>query len=249
MALVLGAMLRDSVRITDSLSVKIRNFYSLQHIQSAALFTRQAYLLEKSYNGTFSEELFADNKAYATEAIIATVAFLEASINELFSDAVDNYESEQIKQLDTNTKQLMAEMWKLDVPKTAAYNILQKYQIALTLARRPLFDLGKPPTQDIKFIIKIRNDLIHFEPAWITALDHDISVDTSSYQTLQQEKKFPINALYAATQNPFFPDKCLGYGCAKWAVNTSIKFVEEFYSRMGIPSPINHLKHRLNTEP
>lgn len=241
--------LNDSIRISDSLSMKMRHSYSLQHIQSAALFTRQAYLLEKAYDGKFSEELFADNKSYATEAIIATAAFLEASINELFADTVDNPETDQMKQLDINTRQLMAEMWELKVPRTASYDILQKYQIALTLARKQLFDLGRLPAQDIKFVIKIRNDLIHFEPTWVSTLEKDMYVDTSNYQNLQKENKFPINALYAGTQNPFFPDKCLGYGCAKWAVNTAIKFVEEFYARMGIPSPITHIKHRLHTEP
>ena len=238
--------LNDSLSVSDSLSTKSRYSYSLQHIQSAALFTRQAYQLESTYNGKFSEDLFADDKSYATEAIIAVVAFLEATINELFSDTVDNPYSEQVQQLDTNTRQLMADMWKLGVPNNKA---IQKYQIALTLARKQTFVLGVSPAQDIPTIIKIRNDLIHYEPSWVSTLEQNIVVDTSNYQALQKEKKFAINPLYAGTQNPFFPDKCLGHGCAKWAVDSSIKFIEEFYSRMIISSPINHIKHRLNTEP
>ena len=32
----------------------------------------------------------------------------------------------------------------------------------------------------------------------------------------------------------FFPDRCLGYGCAKWAIVSARAFADEFYNRMGV---------------
>src|SRR5437868_6065303 len=104
----------DSLHISGSISVKSRHYFSLQHIQSAALFTRQCYQIEKNYDGVFSVDLFADHWSYVTGAIFAAVSFLEATINEVFADTVDHPDGELAGYLDTTTKQLMADMWKCD---------------------------------------------------------------------------------------------------------------------------------------
>lgn len=36
------------------------------------------------------------------------------------------------------------------------------------------------------------------------------------------------------SNNPFFPDYCLGYGCAKWACSVAEKFTNAFFSKIGI---------------
>ena len=156
----------ESLHFSVSISAKSRHYFSLQHIQSAALFTRQCYQIEKNYDGIFSSDLMADHWSYVTGAIFAATSFLEASINELFADTVDHPDGELASYLDVATKQLMADMWKRDIPRTAHYQITEKFQIALTLARKPLLDFSKPPFQDVQTLITIRNDLIHFEPVW-----------------------------------------------------------------------------------
>ena len=47
--------------------------------------------------------------------------------------------------------------------------------------------------------------------------------------------KFPPNALVPA-KAPWFPDRCLGAGCATWAVKTVQVFSDDFCHRMGIPT-------------
>jgi len=34
--------------------------------------------------------------------------------------------------------------------------------------------------------------------------------------------------------NPYFPDKCLGAGCAEWAVVSAKSFADDFCSRLDI---------------
>jgi hypothetical protein len=46
--------------------------------------------------------------------------------------------------------------------------------------------------------------------------------------------KFDENIMRKNTGNPFYPDKCLGHGCAEWAVNTSKDFINMFYKHLNI---------------
>jgi len=227
--------------------IRTRMYYSQQHIQSAALFTRQSYQIESDYNGTPLNELIVEHRSYVTGAIFAAVSFLESTINELFSDTVDHPDGDLASHLDSSTKLLMADMWKLRIPKTATYPIIDKYQIALTLARKALFDTEQALWKDVKTLIVLRNALIHYEPVWTSQKEEGQAY--KGILSLKQQKKFALNPLITEQFNPFFPDKCLSHGCARWAVNTSVQFVQEFFSKMGIPVLFDHIKPLLKTEP
>ncbi len=49
-----------------------------------------------------------------------------------------------------------------------------------------------------------------------------------------RDRGFAPNPFFSGSGNPFFPDKCLGHGCAKWALESSVEFADAFFSRMGI---------------
>ncbi len=119
------------MEITARLRVRSRTYYSLQHIQSAALFTRQCYQIESNYDGIFSDELISEHWSYVTGAIFATVSFLEATINELFADTTDHPDGELASHLDTSTKLIMADMWKRGIPRTANYQIIENFRLLL----------------------------------------------------------------------------------------------------------------------
>lgn len=230
---------------SERMTMQSRHYFSLQHIQSAALFTKQCYQIEKSYDGILTDELIAEHRSYVIGSIFAAVSFLEATINEVFADTVDHPNGELASPLDPATKQLMADMWKRGIPKTAHYQITEKFQIALTLARKPLLELTNSPFQDVQTLITIRNDLIHFEPVW-TSIESEKA--HKRILSLQQEKKFTFNPLIITPGNPFYPDKCLSYGCAAWAVSNSIQFVEDFLSRMSIPVLFDQIIKNIKTE-
>lgn len=240
-------VVKESGHIKESISITSRTYFSIQHIQSAALFARHAYSIEENYSGVFSGELFSQHRAYVTGSILSSVFFLEASINELFADTVET-NSEIAKKLNPAIIQLMAAMWKLEVPRTANFKILQKYQIALALAQKEIFDIKAFPYQDVNLLVKLRNDLVHYEPEWVKLPSSDDfeSDDIHRYEKMLRGK-FSVNPL-TGQGNPFYPDKCLGYGCAAWAVNSSIKFTDDFFSRLGLLSFYDHVRNRLNTK-
>lgn len=222
-----------------------RFYASIQHIQSAALFTRQSHKIEQEFSGITSDELIAGHMSYVIGSIFATVSYLEATINEFFEDAATGPD-ERLEGLESDKKRLLAEMWKLDVPKTATYPILRKYEIALTLARKEGFNRGNPPYQDIAFLVDLRNKLIHYEPKTTTFFS-EINPESVSQELEDRFRgRFPFNPLRPT--GPFFPDRCLSHGCAEWAIKSSLGLVDQFYSRMGITFPFSHIRSRLNTQ-
>lgn len=232
----------DEVRIKESVSIAVRTYFSINHILSAAHFSRLSAKLEKSYTGKPSEDLHFENMAYVTGCIFAAVSSLEAMINELFTDIADHPDS-HLSIVGKRTGALMATMWNLGVPRTATYPILRKYQIALILADKEVLESDKQPYQDVDLLIELRNALIHYEPETVLAYSDEGKVDIQKFEK-KLKGKFSTNPL--ALGHAFFPSKCLGHGCAKWAVNSTIEFADEFFRRMGIPSPHDHVRARLN---
>jgi hypothetical protein len=237
----------DIGRGTESIEIKSRTYYSLQHIQSAALFTRLCANIEKNYNGVFNDELFSEHRAYVTGTILSVVSFLEAAINEIFADIADGINDKITNCFNLRSKIQISSLWDMGIPRTASYPILEKYQIALLLADKKVLDKGKNPFQDVLLIIKLRNSLTHYEPEWIT---HQLEDNKDSYVPHDFEKKlkskFPLNPLLSG--NPFYPDKCLGYGCAEWAVVSGINFADEFFKELGAIPRYEHIRGRLKTK-
>jgi hypothetical protein len=232
--------------LKDQVSVALRCYFSTQHIQSAALFARLAAKIEKAYAGVSSGELIAEHRGYVTASIFAAVAFLEATINELFADAQE-VDHGQLKGLDPAVVSLMTDMWKRQIPRTARYRVLEKFDIALVLARKEPFIPGLPPYQDIVLLVRLRNSLVHYEPEWMAAgLDpkYDNELDKDLAKALRG--KFLASPLMSEG-NPFYPDRCLSHGCAKWAVESSITFADTFFAKIGPKPTYDHVRARLST--
>jgi hypothetical protein len=209
---------------SGTVSISIRSHFATHHIAAAGLLAEKSGDIE-AHSGTVSEYRLGEHRAYVVSAIFSSVAALEANINELFLSAVDNL-SAAYSDADPMVRELFAEYW----PIVERNETLSKYQTALILARRMKFDRGIPPYQPTDHLIKLRNALVHYKPEWDTALVEHKKLEDRLHTC------FPHNP-FADANDAFFPKRCLGSGCAKWAVRTSIEFVGEFYSRMGIPHP------------
>jgi hypothetical protein len=94
-------------------------------------------------------------------------------------------------------------------------------------ARKQPFERDKQPYQNVYLLIRLRNELIHYTPKTLGGSDkHELEI--------QLKGKFPTNRLMEGSGNPFFPDHCLGGGCAEWALNSSKRFVDEFFLKIGV---------------
>lgn len=120
-------------------------------------------------------------------------------------------------------------MWRAGVPRTARYGVVEKYAIALELSDRVGFDIGAEPWQSVSELARLRNALVHYEPEWVPM------ASTGEVHKFERslKGKFALNPL-APPENPYYPDKVLGHGCAAWAVESSMAFTDAFVERLGI---------------
>jgi len=85
-----------------------RIYLSAYHIQAVALFVRQAQAIEVEHAGITA---FSPNhRGYVLASIFSSVAFLEATINELFADAYDQH-LQRLNGLDHHSIALMAKRY------------------------------------------------------------------------------------------------------------------------------------------
>jgi len=186
---------------------------------------------EASNSGkTFAEgDFFNHHRAYVVGAIMTSLASVEALINEFYLDATDNLLGSI---LDASQQALLAELWKpLDEKRVP---ILQKYQIALAAIRKSGFDTSKGPYQDVNLLIDLRNMLVHFKPEW----DNNQKKHGKIEKNLQG--RFNLNPFWPKSDSIFFPFKCLSYGCASWAVRSSMDFILEFFALIGLDPKTDH---------
>ena len=136
-----------------SVSFSIRPSFSIQHIMSAAFFARRAMEMERESKDPYADNSPAHHWAFVTGSIISSACFLEATINELYSDTAEQHQT-ITQDIPADVRNRMASLWRLDVPRTASFRILQKYQIALALAQKNEFDLGSSPYQDANIVVQ-----------------------------------------------------------------------------------------------
>ena len=234
----------------DEGGIRFRDCFSVRYIQSAALLCRMGYALEEEYRrtGTLTAEEQLRHEAFVLNALFSAVAFLESTINELWSDAADNayfFYDESTEAL----LRVIGEKWRNEnyfdrTPLPA------KYQKILEIGEKPLFAEEDPDFSGIKNLIGIRNYLMHYRREWVEIRDGGT---TGARGETHAEKlgqllahRFAENPL-AATNLPFFPDRCLGHGCAEWAVTTSLSFTDRFFRALSLPAPYEGIRDDLAT--
>ena len=236
--------------IDDESAVRFRDCFSVRYIQSAAVLCRLGYQIEKDFleTGEGSEEAYIRHEAFILNSILSTVAFLESTINELYSDAVDKayffYDDK-----DENLLKIIGEKWKNDKNFDRA-PLLNKYQKILLIAGTSAFGDDDPAFNNVRNLIEIRNFLMHYKREWLTVKKGKTVGDTCESHGEKLEKilknRFAPNP-FAHKNQPFFPDKCLGHGCSEWAIVNSLIVSDEFFRRLDFPVPYDDIRDELKT--
>lgn len=220
-----------------SISIAIRHYFSLNHFAAASTLAKQCCEIESAnHEEHLQSAAIRANQAAAIGALISSVAFLEATINEVFADCADNTSPHGHP---LPNAALLADMWRQGIPRTASYSVLEKYQIALTLCGKPNFLTDRRPAQDVDALVFARNYMIHFEPEFVRSTSGSEKVRLQRIQS-RLNRRFELNRLAAANQL-FFPDRALGAGCAKWALSSALAFTDQFFDSLGVPATYSHL--------
>lgn len=205
-----------------------RAYFSSYHLNSANHLLGLAATIEELHNGR--DRFDFNHNSYIVTSIISSVAFLEAAINEIFQDVKDNHDN-YIKPIDEDTRKIMKLTWSI-IERRA---ILEKYQRALVFAElKPLLK-GENPYRDVNLAIELRNQLVHFKPKTFGGgKTHNLADKLRG--------KFELNRLMSSPSNQFFPDRCLGKGCAEWVLKSCISLADEFFEKIHVTPNYQQLK-------
>jgi hypothetical protein len=244
--------------LTGSIALSVVTFLSIQHVQAAAFFSRQAFAIEEEYgpdfmtHGLFPPELsraMSDHQSCVIAAIYTSSAFLEATIHELFFQAAEN--PTQVSALDSTAITKMTEAWhEIQKIKGRKYNrsTFGKFDDVLAWASKKQFDPKDTPHADITALIELRNALTHSQPEFVTVASSipEVPITIENFETLLSGK-FALNRL-TSPHNVFFPSRVLGHGCAAWALNSSVTFVDDFFARINVKPAFDHVRSHLETQ-
>jgi hypothetical protein len=234
----------------EEAAIRFRDCFSVRYIQSAALLCRLGFALEQECREMpdVPADIQLRHEAFILNSVLSSVAFLESTINELYADVSDEayfYADEKHEVL----LRMIREKWKNEKNFDRS-PMITKYQKILLIAGKSLFDEGDQAFANVQDLIEIRNYLMHYKREWVVLAERENRIvgeeTTGAKFEKSLRKKFATNPL-APKNQPFFPDKCLGHGCAEWAVVNSLIFTDEFFRRLDLPAPYEGVRGEIAT--
>lgn len=221
----------------------LHEFYSIQHIQAAAYHARHARRLESRYRGELTSPLRVGILADAVAALFAAVAFLEATVNELFAES-EFSDGGELRILPPDRVNAIAQVWS--DRKTERAPLLQKANKLLEAAGKTEFQEGSPLYDSAKLMIGLRNPLVHYKASWLDVGTQDMVRPgnlNESTLALEMRAAFPPRI----HSSPLEANAWIGYGLARWAVQTALGFADELYTRLGITPIYDHVRGNLGS--
>jgi hypothetical protein len=216
------------------LRVVMRKYFSSYFLYAARRLSADADAIEAGHEGESRFDIA--HRAYVLSSIQAAAGFLEAMVNELYQDAVDEHGTNgdgYIAPLSVETRRTMVELWRA-TDEGSKLRPLDKYQMLLVAAGCDRLEPGAQPYQDAHLLIGLRNAITHFQP-------EDLSADAPAVMERRLRGKFPDNRLMAGSGNPWWPDHCLGFGCSEWAHRTAKSLADRVAEELGIQP--NYWRH------
>lgn len=195
------------------------------------MFARQCAAVEAAVQpgAPFDEAAMIENRSCAIAAVTASVAFLEATVNELLHAArhLGLQGSGKLPAAERETLILLADVIDRE-------NLKDKFDLILKFLRRQPMASGAQPCQDAWLLIDLRNKLVHQRPEFNPPLDEPSKKTESMKLEAKLRYAFTPNNPFFGPGNAFFPDHCLGHACAVWAWRTALAFSDAYL--------VDHLK-------
>ena len=219
------------------MKIATRAYLSIQHVQGLSYLHREAHRLRDVLAADRNDANRSAYRAICASAIFTSGAFLEALINEIYAEIVDGGPHIDVGR----TSEMVRALWRRDIPRTARFATLEKYQILLDILGKPAFEAGASHYQDADAVVRLRNALIHYEPESVVIMSADPNELTIQKMQKQLSGKFPQDDFENGFFS-FFPDRCLCAGSVAWAKRSVIDFADEFFRRIDHAPIYNHVR-------
>jgi len=215
----------DSI-VGSPLTITLRSYFSSHLLWTAMREAELAGRMEATHAG--QSRFDVEHRGHVLSSIVASAAFLEAMVNELYQDAADDHAPPDgyITPLSASCRRLMAELWRST--DGGMLKEIPKYEMLLAFAEAPALDRGAQPYQDASLVIRLRNAILHYRPENVSVVDEAHAME----QRLRG--KFEENALMAGSGNSWWPDHALGYGAATWAHRAVKALADHVSDALGI---------------
>lgn len=202
----------------------VRSYFSTQHLWAANHFAHLAAECERTH-ARRAPKVSIQHRVYVITAVSESVAFLEATVNEILQDAHDDHHGYVGPLGDAKIAALSAYWGSLN--RGQSY-VLKKYTRTLTLCGGTPIAVSDPRYQDAAALVDLRNALTHYRPASVSVIDpHPLDAVLKG--------RFAPNALLdSGNAATFYPEYALGAGCAEWSVVTATAIADHFATELGL---------------
>jgi len=229
----------DSASVTDTMQIGIREYLSMAHIWSACFFARSAKALERADDGLPQRP--ERHFAFVTAATGATADFLDATVNELITDAREGHTGGPTQHMTAAQSALIA-----SVTVALQRPILEKYDAAAKVAGLVPPGRGSGLGQEVVLVLAVKNALTHWVPETVTTY-----ADDPKELTVQEiERRLRRLSLapnpFAQTSDPYFPRRAASHELAAWCCRATIAYVDAYFALFGVPAPYDHIRASLS---
>ena len=212
-------------------TARTRSYFSPGHLWAAEHMARLADDIEQG--STATGKISIRHRSYVITSVMESAAYMEAFINEIFQDAFDG-EPGALGGLSASTVTALKDAWSK--PVTSRLDTLEKYKRAREAAGIEKVDAGNGVPQEAKFVILLRNWLVHYRPE---NLSHESPIRLID----NKRNRFPHNPFLGDGGAAWFPHHALSAGCAKWAARVARQYVEQFAEAIGSTRPHHRITH------
>ncbi len=220
-----SAAVSSIVVATASYHQTRRNYFSQTHMKSAAFQARRAIAIERDFvrAGDLSG---AEYTGCVIGAILMGVAAIEAAISEVYITA---YEKDAAQR--SVVEAALSVLWEV----VRRNPTLDRAKIALKQAGKTSDEiLCWKNTDDL---LKWRNMLTHYTAGSVVVGSSTPDVPVSSPPDMERLLASKKIAQTYYPDYPSFPYTYLSGSCARWAVESSKQFIDDFCQAMDQPSP------------
>lgn len=219
---------------TEQLKINLRYYFSVEALVSAYTSANLSLKIISDNNNLENSEVDIKYTSSVLNIIINSVIFMEATINEFFLDAAQAKDDSllNIKSLGEKSITQIKDFFKIDDNILERESILKKYNLALFILGKEIFNTGQEPYQSAKLLIEFRNHLTHYKIQSI-----DVQQENPSTLEKKLRGKFCLHPLSKLPEQSIyypFPRNHLSHDCAKWAIESSRKFVEAFFQKINL---------------
>lgn len=219
------------LRVAPCLSVRVgvRQYFAGEHLWAARFMALRCREREDQLHRGNFKGVDYEVRSFALTAIMESVAFLEAAINEVWQGILASTSDSAARsrlpglsdEILTRLQRELGSAPQLD----RSLSTLAMYNLVLLGAGQPRLDTSQRPGQDVVALIPLRNALMHYKPEthW-TDQKHPLEK--------QLAHLVPANPLMEGSK-PWFPHHVLSAGVAEWAWKACHQLTDQWQERLG----------------